>query len=480
MRHCIFHVDVNSAFLSFSAVKRLRENPSALDLRTVPSAVGGDVSKRHGVITAKSLPAKRYGIRTGEPVVSALKKCPDLILIPSDFSTYRSYSKALIHLLRQFSPLVEQASIDEAYLDMGVLNAPIDTAVQIKDQIRRQLGFTVNVGISTNKLLAKMASDFEKPDRVHTLWPEEISEKLWPLPLSSLYGCGRASASRLASYGMHTIGDAANAECGILQSILGERAGSCLWDSANGRGSATVTSEREAAKSYSNEQTTVHDIHRENYDRDMPPLLKSLSQQVARRLKQASVRALTIGIIVKTGTFRRFTRQLTLNQPTNDPARLFSVCESLMKELLFGADGLFQEKQVVRLVGVSAQHLETPAFEQLSLFDLRPPEKRNTAGSTPSALLPSAPSAAPPSVPSASSASSASSVPSTAPVSSASPVSSAALAASTALTSSAASAPSASSLTSDKEQRLKRMLKQLNLRYGEGIVQRGTSSHKHP
>ena len=181
MKRCIFHVDVNSAFLSWSAVKKLKEDPSAVDLRTIPSAVGGDVKTRHGIITAKSIPAGRMGVKTGEPVVKALAKCPDLILIPSDFETYRAYSRAFIGILEKYARVIEQVSIDEAYLDMtgtehlfrkeiaGGEPFPLCAARVIRDEIRTSLGFTVNVGISTNKLLAKMASDFEKPDRTHTL-----------------------------------------------------------------------------------------------------------------------------------------------------------------------------------------------------------------------------------------------------------------------------------------------------------------------
>lgn len=369
MDSCIFHIDVNSAFLSFSAVKRLKEDPRSIDLRTIPSAVGGDIRTRHGVITAKSIPAKKFGIRTGEPVLSALRKCPSLVLIPSDFPTYREYSKAFIHILQKYSTELEQISIDEAFLDMGPLRDPVAAANAIKDDIRETLGFTVNVGVSTNKLLAKMASDFEKPDRVHTLWRSEISEKLWPLPLSSLYGCGKAGAGRLAAYGIHTIGDAAGTPPAILQAILGEKAGQAIWESANGDGSSRVRSVKAAAKSYSHELTTAEDITAANYKKLLPPLLKQLSERVAARMQRDEVRALTPGIMVKTGDFHRYSRQHTLNRPTNDSARLLEVTSALMKELLLGERGLFSEGQALRLVGVSAQNLDDGSFEQLSIFD---------------------------------------------------------------------------------------------------------------
>ena len=227
----IFHVDVNSAFLSWSALKRLEEDPGSLDLRTIPSAVGGDVKTRHGVITAKSIPAKKYGVQTGEPVVKALQKCPQLVLVPSDFETYRKYSRAMMEILARYTPLLQQMSIDEAFLDLSERISPrdregaLELARQIRDTVRQELGFTVNVGISNNKLLAKMASDFQKPDRTHTLYPEEVPAKMWPLPINDLYGCGKQTARKLQLVGINTIGDAAAADLELLQTVLGERTG---------------------------------------------------------------------------------------------------------------------------------------------------------------------------------------------------------------------------------------------------------------
>ena len=214
----IFHVDVNSAFLSWSALKLLEEDPGAVDLRTIPSGVGGDVKTRHGIITAKSIPAKKYGVQTGEPVVKALQKCPQLVLVPPDFETYRKYSRALMEILARYTPLIQQVSIDEAYMDLtdripyGDREGALALAKQIRDHVREQLGFTVNVGISVNKLLAKTASDFEKPDRTHTLYPEEVPAKMWPLPIGTLHGCGKSTAQKLQLIGINTIGEAAAAD----------------------------------------------------------------------------------------------------------------------------------------------------------------------------------------------------------------------------------------------------------------------------
>ena len=181
----IFHIDVNSAFLSWEAVERLAAGES-VDLREIPSAVGGDIETRHGVILAKSIPAKRYGVTTGEPVTDALRKCPTLTLVKPRHKMYLEKSRAFIAILQQYSDVIEQVSVDEAFVDMTgtqrLFGPPVEAANRIREQVKRELGFTVNVGISSCKILAKMASDFQKPDKVHTLFPEEIQRKMWPLP----------------------------------------------------------------------------------------------------------------------------------------------------------------------------------------------------------------------------------------------------------------------------------------------------------
>ena len=388
----IFHIDVNSAFLSWSAVKRLREDPSALDLRTVPSAVGGNVETRHGIITAKSIPAQKYGVTTGEPVISALKKCPNLILVPNDRKTYKAYSADFIRILRKYADEVEQVSIDEAFLDMsdperfyegvrktyaltdksefrtsGDKTYPLSAAELIKNEIRDTLGFTVNVGISTNKILAKMASDFEKPDKIHTLYPDEIATKLWPLPIGELFGCGRKTAEKLRSVGVTTIGDAATMSLENLQSIIGSKAGEYLHNNANGISDSPVISEREKAKSYSNETTTAEDITAANYQANGLPIIQRLSESVASRLQRDNVRAYTVYVIVKTGEFRRHTRQTTLPDSTNDADVIRDTAAALMA-ILFGREGLFAKDQTVRLIGVGCTNIDESEYVQMDLF----------------------------------------------------------------------------------------------------------------
>ncbi|MCR5656195.1 MAG: DNA polymerase IV [Butyrivibrio sp.] len=403
MNRTIFHIDVNSAFLSWSAVKRLSEDPNAVDLRTIPSVVGGDVKTRHGIVTAKSIPAKKYGIQTAEPINSALSKCPKLVVVSSDFNTYRTYSHAFIDILRSYSEVIEQVSIDEAFLDVTALSKidvsahlkaiddypwfsfyeeqnktiedelkagfPLNIAAAIRYEIRNRLGFTVNVGISENKLLAKMASDFTKPDRSHTLFPDEIEEKMWPLDIGDLFGCGKRTSERLRSIGIRTIGDAADYDPDLLMAQLGDRTGEYIAYSSRGYGSDEVHAQREDAKSYSNETTTSSDITSANYDSDMPPVVRKLSESVSRRMKRDGVFGGTINVSVKTSDFKRYSRQMKIADSTNDADAIYENAMLLLGNLLTGEDGLFEEDIHIRLVGVGADHLDNGEYRQGTLFD---------------------------------------------------------------------------------------------------------------
>ncbi|MCR5812768.1 MAG: DNA polymerase IV [Lachnospiraceae bacterium] len=406
----IFHVDVNSAFLSWSALKRLEEDPDAVDLRTIPSGVGGDVKTRHGIITAKSIPAKKYGVQTGEPVVKALQKCPQLVLVPPDFETYRKYSHALMEILSRYSPLLQQVSIDEAYLDVtervseketsgvvcpqvgcketsgvvctqgtsgvictsgGERERAIALARQIRDQVRAELGFTVNVGISCNKLLAKMASDFEKPDRTHTLYPEEVPAKMWPLPIEALHGCGKSTAQKLQLIGINTIGDAAAADRALLQSFLGQSSGAYIWNSANGISKSKVVAEREQAKSVSNERTLSEDIGRENYQADGVPVICMLSQKVAGRLQKSGLVGQTITFQIKSSDFERHSRQMSLQAMTDRAKDIEEAALLLADQLLGGPEGLFAQGVTIRLIGVGVSRLseKEKTVHQMDLFE---------------------------------------------------------------------------------------------------------------
>lgn len=266
----VFHIDVNSAFLSWTAAHRMCVLGDGFDLRTVPSVVAGDKKSRHSIILAKSGPAKKFGIQTGEPLGKAMEKCPNLVVVEPDYELYVTASRSLIAMLREYSPLVEQFSIDEAWIDMtgttGLYGPPVLAADRLRERIHRELGFTVNIGISCNKLLAKMAGDFEKPDKTHTLFPAEIPAKLWPLPVRELFMVGRATEKRLKLMGIRTIGELANTDPAFLRSRLGKQ-GEIVWQFANGRDAGLVRQEAEANKGYGNSFTTPRDVTEMDYGR---------------------------------------------------------------------------------------------------------------------------------------------------------------------------------------------------------------------
>lgn len=360
MNRTIFHVDINSAFLSWEAAKRVAEGQE--DLRLVPSAVGGDRNKRTGVILAKSIPAKKYGVKTGEAVATALKKCPDLILVKPDFRLYEKSSRAFMELCRRYTPVVEKYSIDECFLDMtGTENLYPNmhaTAKEIKNTIREELGFTANIGIGPNKLLAKMASDFEKPDKVHTLAEEEIPEKLWPLPVGSLFTVGKATAEKLTDAGIESIGDLAHANLKTIQQMLGAKPGWQLWHYANGQDPSPVLSEPEESKGYSISTTLEKDVTTIS---QANTILLSLSDSVSARMRTDNAKTCCIGVAMRTNDFKNKSHQKKLIQATDSTEEIYKTAKALFAEL-------WVRRQPLRLIGISLTDILRDEGEQISLF----------------------------------------------------------------------------------------------------------------
>lgn len=364
----IFHVDVNSAFLSWEAVDRLC-NGETLDLRTVPSCVGGDPDRRTSIVSTKSIPAKRYGIVTGEPVATALRKCSDLIVVKPNFELYKRMSHAFKSILNEYTPLMQSFSIDEVFMDMtgmGLLYPdPIKLAHEMKDRIRDELGFTVNVGIARNKLCAKMASDFEKPDKVHTLFPDEIKDKMWPLPVAELFGCGQSTAKKLIEMRINTIGDLAGADEGMLLRAFGEKTARYLHDSANGIDDSPVINEEREAKSYSIENTTEDDVTDfEIVNR----LLLAEADIVGGRLRADEVKAFTITVIYRTSDMKRHSHGRKMENSTDTTSEIYDMAVKLMKEAWKG--------EPLRLIGLSASDIDKDGFQQMSLFGEEEREKQ--------------------------------------------------------------------------------------------------------
>ena len=377
MDKIFFHIDVNSAYLSWSALEKLH-NGSDVDLRTIPAIIGGDMAKRHGVVLAKSIPAKNYGIVTGEPIVNALRKCPVLTLEPPDHKLYRRRSRELMALLSDICPDIEQVSIDECYMDYTPISArfasPLEAASTIRRRVHGELGFTVNVGISDKKVLAKMASDFKKPDLTHTLYTHEIEHKLWPLPVSSLCMCGHSSVKVLHQLGILTIGDLAQTDLPILQSNMKSH-GKLLWEYANGIDDSIVETEQAAAKGIGNSITLDKDAATME---DARRVLLSLSESVAGRLRKAGQMTEMISVEIKYNTFKKVSHQTTLPSPTCSNDTIYQTACELLAELWDGTP--------IRLLGIRSSKLSSQAEPvQLSLFDLPAPASQNSSSkNTPS------------------------------------------------------------------------------------------------
>lgn len=358
----IFHIDVNSAFLSWEAVHRLRDLGESVDLREIDSAVGGDISKRHGIILAKSTSAKKYKVQTGEPITEALRKCPHLVLVPPNHALYKEYSDAFMEILRQYSPTVEQYSIDEAFVDMTgmelLFGTPVEAAHRIKKQIYEELGFTVNIGIASNKLLAKMASDFEKPDKVHTLFLNEIETKMWPLPVGDLFFVGKSTEKKLHTLGIKTIGQLAKSDRELLRSHL-KKHGEVIWDFANGIDVSDVTSKSTENKGYGNSTTISFDV---KDAQTAKTILLSLAEKVSARLRENAAKIEVISVQIRYSDLTRNSHQCVLESGTNVTDEIYQTACRLFDE--------FWDGTPIRLLGIQTSKIsEEGDYRQINLFE---------------------------------------------------------------------------------------------------------------
>lgn len=368
MARLVFHVDVNSAYLSWEAARRVANGES--DLRLIPAVIGGDREKRTGVVLAKSIPAKKLGIKTGEPIGMALRKCPDLVMAKPDFQLYEMNSKKFMDICREYAPVVEKASVDECYLDMSgthrIYPDPIALAHTIKDRIRNEFGFTVNIGIGENKFLAKMASDFEKPDKVHTLFLREIPQKMWPLPVCELFTVGSSTADKLKQAKIMTIGDLAHADLARVQKIVGLKMGKHIHDYANGIDPSPVLAEPEEAKGYSISTTLEEDVKKAA---QAYPVLLALADSVTTRIRSDGAKAYCVAVTIRDNSFKTRSHQRSLENPTDISKEVYETSKELFDELWDGATPL-------RLLGIAMTNITREDTAQFSLF---PDEKKEKA-----------------------------------------------------------------------------------------------------
>lgn len=368
MQRQILHVDVNNAFLSWTALYMLK-NGSKIDIREIPSIIGGDESKRSGIVLAKSQKAKEFGIKTAETIYQARKKCPDIQIYPSNYKIYKEYSNKLFILLSEYTDKIERFSIDECFLDMTqylMKSTLLDKAKEIHTRVKEELGFTVNIGVANNKLLAKMASDFTKPDKIHTLFQDEIQTKMWPLPISELFGLGKKTVPKLENMQIKTIGDLAKAQKETISKKLGKY-GIQLWEYANGIDDSEVKYEQEKPKSIGNSVTlpeNISDVEK------LEEILLALAEQVTYRLRKQQMEANVVNIQLRTKDFVDTTHQGKLLYPTASTKEIYTKAKELLKEM-------YKPYTHIRLVGLKVDNLENKEKEQISLFQEKTDEKQN-------------------------------------------------------------------------------------------------------
>ena len=362
MERLIFHIDVNNAFLSWTAVDLLKKG-YPIDIREIPSVIGGDEESRRGIVTAKSPVAKKMGIVTAESLYSARKKCPDLKVFPGDYKLYYHNSNELYKYFCLFTDKIERYSVDECFLDMTgtelMYPDPIKLAYKMKDEIKEKFGYTVNVGVANNKLCAKMASDFEKPDKVHTLFSYEIEKKMWPLPVGDLFMIGKSSSKALMDLGIKTIGDLAKYDVNLLKRRF-KSMGDMMHEYANGIDFSSVEPRNSSNKSISTTETLPKDIDDINY---LHKILLGQANKVGRQARYQHLYAKNVAVIFKTGEFVSYSHQMKLVNPTN-----------VTKEIYEYALKVFDRgwrREPLRLIGIRLGDLTTDNNKQISLFDTK-------------------------------------------------------------------------------------------------------------
>ena len=363
----VFHVDANSAYLSWTAAALLEEGYD-VDIRDIPAVISGDPKNRHGIILAKSIPAKKYDIKTGDSLLEATRKCPELLVVPPDYDLYLSCSEAMYKLLYEYTPVIQRYSIDECFCDMAAcrkaMEDPVSIAFEIKERVKVELGFTVNIGIGKNKLCAKMAGELKKPDMIHTLWKEEIPFKLWPLPVRELFMVGRATENKLHKFNIKTIGDIANASPLFLKSLLKSH-GLLIYDYANGNDDSPVmVSDEIMRKGIGNGLTYSYDL--ETKDEIYAELL-AICERVGERLRKYAKAAKIVKVHIRNSNLSDYSHQMRLNGTIDTTDEIYHISKKLIDEMWKG--------EPIRAMSISVSELISEDQIQLSMFDSKYKEK---------------------------------------------------------------------------------------------------------
>lgn len=367
MEKQILHVDVNNAFLSWTAVEMLK-NGSETDIREIPAIIGGDETKRSGIVLAKSMKAKECGIKTADTIYQARIKCPNIKIFSSNFKVYKKYSNELYKLLLEYTDKIERFSIDECFLDMTeylMKDTLLNKAKEISRRVKEELGFTVNIGVAHNKLLAKMASDFAKPDKIHTLFEDEISKKMWPLPISDLFMLGKKSVPKLYNMQIRTIGELAKADVTTLSKKFGKH-GRQMWEYANGIDNSEVQYKEEKPKCIGNSITLSENI---TEIEKLQEILLALAEQVSYRLRKHDLLANTVRVQLRTKDFQDTSHQSKLAVASSTTREIYQKAKELLAQM-------FHRHMSIRLIGLSVDNLIEKNNIQMSLFNQNSNEKQ--------------------------------------------------------------------------------------------------------
>ena len=360
MERIIFHIDVNNAFLSWTALDLLNQGYK-YDIRDSYAVIGGDPKARKGIVLAKSNACKKLGIYTSMTLYEAKKKCSVLKIYPPNYKFYSEMSNKLFDLLSKYTPDIEIASIDECYLDYGKVKSlygdEYEFATKLQKEIYETLKFTVNIGIANNKLCAKMASDFSKPNKIHTLYANEVESKMYPLPINDLFMIGKKTSEKLMNLGIKTIGDLANFPYDKLYPHFKNQA-KFLINQARGIDDSVVDSETFIPKGISNEITLEKDI---TIKEELYPYLMSICEAISVRLRRQKKYAMVICVILKDNYFKRKSHQKKLVNATNVTSDIYKFAKEILDEMW--------NDERIRLIGVRLDKLVDNVMYQASLFD---------------------------------------------------------------------------------------------------------------